>query len=149
MKWTHEIRSYLYERLVREFGPYSDWENNATPKKGKKGRDEYEEWLEDFSKVMKNRFKIDVSPAAIGMQIKWAIPGIKGDRSKSHFKVYIQNTYVALEQGFISFSDLPDKVSFHKNKETKEIPAEEETKNTVVQEVEQDVLDEISAMEIL
>lgn len=151
MKWTHEIRSYLYERLVKKYGPYSEWQNAATPISGKGERKKFYLYLEDFAKVLKNRFQIEVEPAAIHNQILWACQNNKKILTNAYLKCYIQNTYCALEQGFLTYNDLPTEASFilPKNKETKEIPAEEEIKNTVVQEVEQDVLDEISAMEIL
>lgn len=104
IKWTPTIRNLLYQLLVKNFGPYSDWKNNNYPE-GK--RDEYFNFIQNFADAMTKLYPNNpTSKDAVLQQIAWAVTD-QGTISNSHVTVYIQNISSAYENGFLRARDFP------------------------------------------
>ena len=109
MKWTQEIREYVFRRVLSEFGPKSTW-NGCRPK-GTNGA---------FKTLMKN-LHVEIpklfgvtpkSPVAIENQIDWGIQAKQGTiKGEGHHRNYILNRAAALEVGLIKSSDLPSNIN--------------------------------------
>ena len=113
VKWTPEIRKLLYENLVKEFGPYSEWtENDRIPN----DKTKYYEFLRNWAKILSTTTGKKFTEDSIRMQINWAltsqenITAAKG-YGQSFMSYYILNKAVALEVGFITRNSLPSAAS--------------------------------------
>jgi len=104
-KWNATNRNHLYATLVKAFGPYSAWVK-ATYPAGKK--DEYEEFIADYSRWFQSETKESVTAEAVKQQISWAFTNQELFQDQSHIRNWILNKAAALESGFIGTKDLPN-----------------------------------------
>lgn len=102
-KWTQELRTILYSRLVCEFGPYDSWGKVAYPD-GKKDR--FEEVLKElaayFTRLTGKRFEW----TAVWQQMKWGTTRQGIIKNGGFAYLYILNKAAALETEFLSSASL-------------------------------------------
>jgi hypothetical protein len=102
--WTAAARQFLFERLVAEFGPYSEWTSSGMPGRGLDQK--YIQFLDAFATVVGA-----TSGKAVKHQVAWAMPIRKltsNWTSTGHARTAILATAAALHAGFITQGDLPD-----------------------------------------
>lgn len=100
LKWTWEIRMFLYKTLHKQFGPYQpDEMDNSEEMHKNTFVDCYEELAEYFSETTGKTFTI----TAIRAQVQWAITTQK--TITMGLDPFIKNKAAAHEAGFIN-SDL-------------------------------------------
>src|SRR5579871_4226015 len=106
LRWTQDRRMIVFERITKEFGPYSKWGHSRHPA-GK--LPEYKKVLSELSA----QFSKDGNPnlwKAVRQQIEW---GCMRARRIKHTQVYLHilNGAAAFYTGFIENKDMPDEVS--------------------------------------
>lgn len=101
--WTNAARTHLFEEVVRQFGPHSEWQKERSPGRG----------LDDkFDKFCKAMAVVTGAsgPDAVEQQIAFGSP-VTGNAKWSgygHSQTAILCLAAAFDAGFIKAADLPD-----------------------------------------
>ena len=103
VKWTQDMRRTLYGRLASEFGPYAGWGKSSYPV-GRKA--EFEKALRDLAEYFRWHDGETFKPAAIHLQMRWAVTRQRTVENAGFAYQYILNTAAALETGFVSSKEL-------------------------------------------
>ena len=109
IKWTHDMRLFMYNLLVLEFGPLSNWPKTRKGE-GKtaipEDKERFQELLQKLKRFFSDHFQVDFSEDAIEQQIKFTT-SVQEEFQQAHVRTYLLNAAAAIEAGFLSFSDLP------------------------------------------
>lgn len=112
MKWTQNIRRIVYQRLLDEFGPCSEWHNRSNPTGNKQ---EYIAFLEQIANGLASINDDSCTRGAVENQIMW---GIQESQSvclnTGAITNFVYNRAIALEVGLIESGDMPDYGLFEK-----------------------------------
>lgn len=108
--WSGEVRRVLYQRLVVQFGPYSEWKNKTSPGGGRD--EEYNDFCGSFAQAVGAK-----SQEAVRHQIRFAMPETtRGTSWGRHAQTAILNKAAALEAGFIEDKHLPNLLAVGREK---------------------------------
>ena len=111
VKWSHEMRKYIYTVLRDRFGPLSGWPNKTTPGTG---NGDYSDVLRTITDNLNAYYLSDnkkvLTVMAVKQQINWAIQRQESISNRGYVYCYILNTCAALEVGFMKSSDLSSDV---------------------------------------
>jgi hypothetical protein len=106
-KWNQIFgRDLLYAQLTERFGPYNEWGNRNYPDKR---RDEYFQFIKDFSIAMSILSNDETSENAVHQQIAWALTD-QETIGGSHTSQYILNQASAYRARFLMDKDFPSLV---------------------------------------
>jgi len=122
-KWTQDIRRVVYKRLMKEFGPCSEWKSRTNPTGDSK---KWWKILNDIAigltsltghKFTSNEFKKNGERQEIGSavasQIQWGIQKIQQSCvNTGAVKNFVLNRAIALEIGLIDSTDMPNCAEF-------------------------------------
>ncbi len=104
-KWTQDLRTIMFARIVMEFGPYDQWGMTDYPQ-GKKARYEavLQELADYFSLVTGRVFEA----TAVRQQINFGRTRQEGVFDQARARSFILNKAAALQTGFIHSRELPE-----------------------------------------
>jgi hypothetical protein len=103
-KWTKELRSLLYERLLQEFGPYTARDRKLYPPQQKA---QYEVALRELANFVSSLSGESFTAMAVKQQVRWGITHQSAIKNQGHARQWIPNKVAALEEGFLGSADLP------------------------------------------
>ncbi|HEX4053288.1 MAG TPA: hypothetical protein VHX86_03395 [Tepidisphaeraceae bacterium] len=106
-KWTQEMRRKVYKRLCTDFGTYANWGQGPqggdvlSPPNRKK---EFEAALRELALESGGT---EEKWTAIEQQVSWRLTRQKRIVHQNHFKTMAMNKTAAIEEGLLTFKDMP------------------------------------------
>jgi hypothetical protein len=102
--WTHDMRTMMYQRLLKQFGPYHEWAGSTRARGHAKG---WDCTLYYLAKALSEIARVPITPRAVSCQLRWATTPQAEINSRGDVRNFILNVAVALEVGFLLTTELP------------------------------------------
>lgn len=108
-KWTQDMRTIMFRRLVQQFGPYETWGRRTYPSNHK---DEYRRTLHEIAGFFSALTGETLRASAVELQIKYGYTPQGEIKEQGRVRTWILNKSAAMDAGFIKTSELPTNLRF-------------------------------------